>query len=663
MNTTHWLTTADCSLLQPDFSTDEGDFQKKGLRFLEHCLRHREVTTLANSLLEEIGKVVRADQVCILEGNPRLPICWEFSRRSLKFNGELLPRALVLEVLDRGGGVCQPPSATSPAFLAVAFPNPKANNYILLANRGREEFSPRELDYVVGMVQYFAQAMENARLWEGQKETIRRYDSLLKISEQLIEQTDTISLLEHIADQATQLLGCERASIFLWDQNRHELVGRPALGLPGGELRIAEETGIVGKVVKSGQIIQVDDVKADPIWDSRIDEGTGFQTRNLLCLPLGESEGNRIGAFEVMNKSNGSFGPRDVETLQALGRQTVAALQNVRQLETLLRINAEFENQARSGCHIIGESVKIKELRRTLDSVARTDLPVLVLGESGTGKDVAARAIHFSSHRQNLPFIPVNCAAIAETLLESELFGHEKGAFTDAHSQHAGKFEAASGGTLFLDEVGDLSSGGQAKLLRVLEEKIVYRVGGTQPIPVDTRIIAATNRNLAQAVRQGKFREDLFYRLSVVTLEIPPLRDRQEDILLLTEHFLEQFCRQAGRRVLKLSADAKKRLIQHTWPGNIRELKNTLERVAYLCPSDKVEPADLPFISRPLADPESEFSHLPLAEATAMFQMNHIKKAMERSGGNMSDAAKLLGLHRPNLYRKMKLLNMDVTNQ
>ncbi len=269
---------------------------------------------------------------------------------------------------------------------------------------------------------------------------------------------------------------------------------------------------------------------------------------------------------------------------------------------------------------------------------------------------MVARAIHYASHRQDQPFIPVNCAAIAESLLESELFGHEKGAFTDAHSTRPGRFETAHGGTLFLDEIGDLSAAGQAKLLRVLEEKIVYRVGGSQPIPVNTRIVAATNQDLADMVPKKKFREDLFYRLSVVTVNLPPLREREGDVLLLAEHFLHHFCQQAGRKPLKLSPEAKKRLGQHNWPGNVRELRNLLERVAYLCPGDRVETQDLPFISRPVAESSEEYQDLPLAKATDLFQINYIKKTIERYNGNMSEAADKLGLHRPNLYRKMKLL-------
>ncbi len=439
---------------------------------------------------------------------------------------------------------------------------------------------------------------------------------------------------------------------------RAELVGRPALGLPNNELRIKDDTGVAGRTVRSGAVQLVQDVRAEPTWSPAIDEATGFKTRNILCVPMKDSAGAAVGAIEVMNKT-GPFTPDDVTTLELLGEQVVESLENVRELEALIRTTQELDGQARLAARIVGESTAIKALRSTVDRVAHTDLPVLILGESGTGKDVVARATHYSSARQHHPYIPVNCAAIAETLLEGELFGHEQGAFTDAREMRPGKFEAASGGTLFLDEIGDLSAGGQAKLLRVLEEKVVYRVGGTQPIPVDTRIVAATNRNLADQVRARKFREDLYYRLTVVTIELPPLRERREDVLVLAEHFLHQFCREAGRKPLRLTAAARERLAQHDWPGNVRELRNLLERLAYLCPQEKVEVADLAFILRPSADDANPYGDLPLADATDAFQRDHIQRAIERARGNMSEAAKLLGLHRPNLYRKMKLLQMN----
>ncbi|MEO8497515.1 MAG: sigma-54 dependent transcriptional regulator, partial [Planctomycetota bacterium] len=316
------------------------------------------------------------------------------------------------------------------------------------------------------------------------------------------------------------------------------------------------------------------------------------------------------------------------------------------------------------GSQLIGNSPAIEALRSTVKRVSNTDLAVLILGENGTGKEVVAKRIHYLSARRNEPFIAVNCAALTETLLESELFGHEKGAFTDAHATRPGKFELASGGTLFLDEIGDMSLSGQAKLLRVLEEKVVVRVGGSLPIYTDARVIAATNQKLAELVRSRKFREDLYFRLNVVTLDLPPLRERGDDIVMLGEHFLSEFCLKARRRPPEFTAAARKRLLKHSWPGNVRELRNLMERIAYLSQGDKVDIEELSFILSPSGDDSAMFSlEFPLPEATKRFQIEYIKKQIERARGSMTEAAERLGLHRSNLYRKMKQLGMPTTDQ
>jgi len=286
---------------------------------------------------------------------------------------------------------------------------------------------------------------------------------------------------------------------------------------------------------------------------------------------------------------------------------------------------------------------------------------VLILGENGTGKEIVAQSIHYLSSRRDKPFVAVNCAAIPDTLAESELFGHEKGAFTDARETRTGKFELAAAGTLFLDEIGDLSLGGQAKLLRVLEERVLVRVGGSTPIPTEARVVAATNQDLAAMVRQKRFREDLYYRLNVVAIEIPPLRERPEDIMLLAQHFLTDFCKKARRKIPQLTAEAEHRLRTHAWPGNVRELRNLMERLAYLSTEDRIDASDLAFILAPHGGetPSLDVSR-SLSEATDEFQIGFIRRAIERAGGNMSKAANQLGLHRSNLYRKMRQLDMPV---
>lgn len=493
-----------------------------------------------------------------------------------------------------------------------------------------------------------------------------RLESILEILAGWNQMPDMNSLLVQMAESATERLASERASIFLWDRSQKTLVGRPALGVEGNELRIPDDAGIVGQVIQTGESRRVDaDIDADQKEVHReVDQKLNFQTRSLLCVPLVGREGELFGAFEVINKIKGNFSDEDEEALIELAKHAAIALENTHEREQLLQVRKQMADQAAEQVQLIGDCPAIEALRSTVQRVAKTELAILILGENGTGKEVISQMVHYWSSRRNEPFVAVNCAALTETLLESELFGHEKGAFTDAHESRQGKFELASGGTLFLDEIGDMSMSGQAKLLRVLEEKVVVRVGGSTPIHTDARVIAATNQDLAAMVRERRFREDLFFRLNVVTIELPPLRDRGDDVLLLAEHFLKEFSAKARRRTPKFTASARKRLIGHSWPGNIRELRNLMERLAYLSPEDKIDAADLAFI---ISDPNESSSlmmlNLPLNDATREFQIEYIKKQIERARGNMTEAAKRLGLHRSNLYRKMRQLQMPTDEE
>ncbi len=656
MSDTPWLPANECRLLRPDADAD-GPALRAVQRLLEVLTSQAGSDALARALLEEIGGSLRAEFAAVVAA-PRWEPCWQYVRPGGRAP-RALPVSLLSEVLDREAGTCQPPTATAPAYLAVVLSYTDRANRVLVIARPREPFGRAELEYAVAAGHYLGAGLERARAWDEQSAAVERLEALVTIARQLAEQRETLPLLEHIAAQAAHLLRCERASLFLWDKARKELVARPALGLPNNELRVPDDTGIVGRVIHTGRPCQVDAVEDEPGWSARVDTNTGFRTRSLLAVPLTDAAGERLGVLEAINKKQGSFTPQDAQTLTALAAQAVAAIDNVREREELTRANAQHEDQARLGARLVGESAATRALRDSVARVARTDLPVLILGESGSGKEVVARAIHYGSPRHARPFLPVNCAALAETLLESELFGHEKGAFTGADSQRPGKFELAAGGTLFLDEIGDMSAGGQAKLLRVLEDRTVVRVGGAHPVPVDVRVVAATNRQLAEAVRDGRFRQDLYYRLTVVTIDLPPLRERRDDVIPLAEFFLGQFGRDAGRLRLKLSAEARRRLQEHDWPGNVRELRNLMERVAFLCPNDKVEAADLVFILKPPAgDAAGPFAGMTLADATRAFEARHIEQAIERAGRNMTEAARLLGVQRTNLYRKMRMLGM-----
>lgn len=485
----------------------------------------------------------------------------------------------------------------------------------------------------------------------------QRLTQLLEIIHSWQESQDTLSLLEAMAESATQFFDSQRASIFLWDRPRKKLIGRPALGVEGGELVIPDDRGVVGHVVQTGETRRVDDMQPHEV-NREVDKKLDFHTHSLLCVPLIGRRKRILGAFELINKLEGNFTSQDEAGLVELAQHAATALESSQQIAGLIEVQSRVAAAQAEEISLIGESPPVNQLKAKINRVAQTDLPVLVLGENGTGKEIVSRMIHFHGPRRNQPLVAVNCAALPDTLLESELFGHEQGAFTDARETKAGKFELASGGTLFLDEIGDMSLAGQAKLLRALEQKVVTRLGGQVEIPVDTRVIAATNQDLPQLVKEQKFREDLFYRLDVVSLNLPPLRDRGDDILLLAKKFLEDFSRTARREMPLLTPEAEKRLLRHTWPGNIRELKNLMERLAFLSDEVEITPAGLPFSAGTETGASELAEDATLAAATDQFQRDHIQGHLNITGGNISQAAQRMGLHRSNLHRKMKQLGM-----
>jgi len=588
---------------------------------------------------------------------------WELDAEYGRQQPSSWPAALLDESLDRGaagGESIEDPQGWTAA--AVPLDDSATSASVLLIAGGRFDLDQLPLLAIAGRGLSVARGLASQS--EHSRKRADRLAATLKASAGFAGVREMVPLLERIAAEATRLLECDRASIFVHDRERSELVACPALGVEGGTLRIPDDVGIVGDVIHSGQAVQVDDVTADERFNPEVDKETGYTTRNLLCVPLRNGNGEVMGAFELINRLEGQFGQDDLEALEHLAGHAAVALANTREHQQLLRSRDQLTEQVARGARLIGNSPAIIALRDTVDRLANTDLPVLVLGPSGTGKEVVSRALHVGGSRTDQPFVAVNCAAISETLLESELFGHEKGAFTDAIESRKGRFELADDGTLFLDEIGDMSPGGQAKLLRVLEQKVITRVGGSQTIPINVRVIAATNQDLGELVQEKRFREDLFYRLSVVTLELPPLADRPEDILLLAEHFLSEFCVEAGRATLSLAPEALQRLAGHAWPGNVRELRNLMERVAFLCPGDQIEIDDLAFILAPGREPDSEMpTDAGLAEATRRFQVDYIRRSIRLAADNMTEAARLLGLHRSNLYRKMGQLEMKESQQ
>jgi two-component system response regulator AtoC len=394
------------------------------------------------------------------------------------------------------------------------------------------------------------------------------------------------------------------------------------------------------------------------ITDLRMEPVDGLQ----IVRAVAEIEGTEVAVLTA----HGSTG----SAVQAMKAGAVDYLQKPLDLDEMtlwinrwteghqLRARAERMDEdleALAGDDFIGESAPVKELLSLVERVARTDATVLILGESGTGKELVARAIHRASARAKSPFVATNCAALTETLLESELFGHEKGAFTGAVKERIGRFELADGGTLFLDEIGEISGGFQAKLLRALEQHEIVRVGAAEPIRIDVRVVAATNKNPEEEVRQGRFREDLFFRLNVFPITVPPLRERLDDIPLLTEHFLKKL----GYGQQSLSRDVIAALGDYQWPGNIRELRNILERATILAGGDAIRTGHLGFMPRLGAMRQPEAATPAAADGLEEMERQLIVQALEDCGGNKSKAAQKLKITRRVLYTKLRKYGLD----
>lgn len=363
-------------------------------------------------------------------------------------------------------------------------------------------------------------------------------------------------------------------------------------------------------------------------------------------------EATKAGAFWFLQK------PFDFEVLQPLVAKALERRELMAETETMRRqlsTRTEYLN-------IIGASKQMQTIYETIESVAKSDANVLIVGESGTGKELIANAIHYNSLRAKKPFIKVNCAALPKELIESELFGHTKGAFTGAHADKDGLIQHAAGGSLLLDEIAEMPVELQPKLLRVLQERSYRKIGSERTYAVDFRLISSTNRLPADAIRDGLLRDDLFYRISTITIHVPPLRERTEDIQLLAEHFFKMYARKYQRGVNGISQAAYQRLFAHTWPGNVRELQNVIERAVLLAKSNKIEPIDLPFDNGSLPERSGQGAGWDVPPNMTLEEIEKlvIEKTLQRTGGNKQAAANLLGIYRPRLYSKIRKYNIDV---
>jgi Nif-specific regulatory protein len=479
----------------------------------------------------------------------------------------------------------------------------------------------------------------------------RDFSVLLKVATKLNGIRATESLLWQLVGVLLEVIPAERVAILLGEE---VTALEPAFAWdkitgPGQPVRVSRT--IVDRAMAERRALLINDA-SKLVRSTSVEE---LKVRSVLCAPLAIAE-RQLGAIYLDCRSVATtFDAGHLQLLAAIAGMSALALENARAIETLERENEQLKSEVRSRFDMIGESPAMQEVYRFVSKVAPTGSNVLVQGESGTGKELVARAIHRHSARSERPFVAINCAAITETLLESELFGHEKGAFTGAASQKKGYLEVAEGGTVFLDEIGELALPLQAKLLRVLQERELMRVGGTRPIKVDIRVLAATNRSLGEMAKEGKFREDLYYRLNVLACKIPPLRSRREDIPILATHFAEQYSAKCNRQIRGIAADAVACLRNYDWPGNVRELQNAIEHAVVLGSAGEIVRDDLPESLLEAAGGDGAGGY---HEEVVRRKRELVLDAIERCNGSFTEAAKALGVHPNYLHRLVRVLDL-----
>jgi transcriptional regulator with GAF, ATPase, and Fis domain len=480
--------------------------------------------------------------------------------------------------------------------------------------------------------------------------------ALLEASRAINEELHPAEVCRLVARHAAAVLRAESASVLLHDTERDELIFH-AVADPGpGDLvghRFPADRGIAGQVLHTRRSVRIDDVSQNRNFYPEVDKVSATSTRSLLAVPL-VHQGTVLGVVEAVNRVDGrAFDEPDLDLLEVFANLVAGAARNALRCDELEQENRGLR-ESRPEAHLIGRSLAFTEVLDLCRTVAPSPTTVLLCGDSGTGKEMAARTIHDLSPRAGGPFVAVNCAALPESLIESELFGHEAGAFTGATSARAGKFELAHRGTLLLDELGELDPALQAKLLRVLEACVFTRVGGTEEIACDVRIIGATNRDLRAEAEAGRFREDLYYRLSVFPIRMPALRERADDVPLLVEHLLAQVAPTAGTSPPELSDEAMRCLMRYAWPGNVRELRNVVERAALLA-GPRITPEHLPpevagTTGGPATAPDDAAPRSRLAEE----EHRLVLAALEENDWNQSAAARQLGISRDILRSRVR---------
>ena len=474
---------------------------------------------------------------------------------------------------------------------------------------------------------------------------VARLQGILDLSGKIAGTRSTPELLERFLGEISRALGASHSAFLVRDQRRWVARYAPNGGGESGPLRAS--LSVVERAAREKKAILLENA----VKDDRCREGDSIvreDIRSAMAVPV--VCGRKVNGVIYLDRRRAGepFSEGELELLRTAAEPLGGWLAKLEEQERLVDENRNLLRSLTADKRIIGESASIQNVLEFIQKAAPTDMTVLIQGETGTGKELVAAAVHYASPRRGRPFVALNCAALPENLVESELFGHERGAFTGAVSRKKGRFELSDTGTVFLDEVGELSLPCQAKLLRLLEERRFERVGGNDPIQVDVRIIAASNKDLLASVSKKEFREDLFYRLNVLNVVFPPLRDRPEDIPLLVAHFLER-CPHGGR-LRKLSKTAQKRLLEYSWPGNVRQLRNVIESASVLAKGETIQPADLVLPDRPRSSGEDTWEPISLQE----LERRHVIRVLEHTRGNKKRAAEILGIERCTLYSKLK---------
>ena len=482
----------------------------------------------------------------------------------------------------------------------------------------------------------------------------RHLKTLLRAASAISSAADLDELQKELMASLRETLPIERGAIIL--------EGDPSDGYfwsaDGDVFRPPQS--IVNRVTDEGVAVCLNDILLENGQDASLSVKRA-RINSLLAAPIGTGA-NRVGVLYVdSRRRDARLGEEDLHLTAGIASMALAPLANALRVKRLEQRNQRLEEELRGEGGMVGDSPRMRDVYKFIRRAAPSGSTVLICGESGSGKELVARAIHQNSPRSARPFVAINCAAITETLLESEFFGHEKGAFTGAALQKRGKLEEADGGTVFLDEIGELAPLLQAKLLRVLQEREFERVGGTRTIRIDIRVVAATNRDLAEMVRKGSFRQDLYYRLNVVSVTLPPLRERRADIVPLANYFLEKRRDRAARFIAGFSSSAQTCLANYDWPGNVRELQNAIEHAVVLGTTDEILPEDLPdsiVQTGPESDEGDATSASRFHETIRQFKRQLVVKAMDQTGQSYTEAARILGLHPNNLHRLMKSLHL-----